>query len=495
MKPLKHFKFKAKQDYKTRLVLFGIFMILSALCFGLDYILFTGAGVVPGILTATIAAAAAGTENEVIEKLKNALTGFNLADPDTRNGLQNMIGNNGNAESSQKVVDKLDELLNAYKDSNKKPAEPTAKNSGIYRLLTDHELTSDDKDEKNRLAYNRYIRGIYNITRNSASPEILEAFAKMRDDAKHGIQNTGVNADGLYTIPTPMFNLLVDNLRASGIFMNDLTTVRMTRRMAVAPVLLASGHPAPSHKDEATPSTAKKYSVGTFTFGTQTFRVKDNGIIVPWTNEMDFDSIVNISELINAYVNEWFNILGDTYLFRGNNQAGDAKITGLYEYVSSMVPIEMDTTAFNSLKLDNFIDADGAVRSVDKPGMKRYMSPSVHSIIKKAKDANDRYQLDSAERLAGKIEGIPVTESDSCYAASETGANKACVINANLKKSFLAMLEGGGIEVLQTNVATWNDGTRDFNAFQENLWAIRINLPFDIVHPFVSRYSVIHTKA
>lgn len=494
MKPIKHFKMNAKQDIKPRLILFSIFMLLSALCLGLDFILFTGAGLLPGVFLAAVAAGSAGISNEAVENLKNALKDFNLTDPDTRQALKNMVADDGGTGDG-KIVDKLDELLNAYKQSTAKPSEPAAKNSGIYRLLTDHELTSEDKTEKNRLAYNRYIRGIYHITRNSASAEVLEAFSKMKDDAKHGIQNTGVNADGLYTIPTPMFNLLVDALRASGIFMNDLTQIRMNRRYAVAPVLGASGHPAPLFKAEATPSTAKKYSVGTFTFGTQDFRVKDNGIIIPWTNEMDFDSIVNMQELINQYVNEWFNILGDDYLFRGNGQTGNDKITGLYEYVSSMVAVEMDTTAFGSLKLDNFIDADGLVRSVDKPGMKRYMSPSVHSIIKKQKDTSGRYILESTERLAGTIEGMPVTESDSCYASSETGSNKACVINANLKKSFLALLEGGGIEVLQTNVATWNDGTRDFNAFQENLWAIRINLPFDIVHPFVNRYSVIHTKA
>lgn len=495
MKPIKHFKMRAKQDFKTRLILFSVFMLLGALCFGLDYILFTGAGVVPGVLMATVAAGTAGTNDEVIEKLKNALSGFNLTDPDTRTGLKNMIGDDGGTGGSQKVVDKLDELLNAYKENIKKPGEPGAKNSGIYRLLTDHENTSEDKAEKDRLAYNRYIRGIFNIKRNSAKPEVLEAFKLMQDDAKHGIQNTGVNADGLYTIPTPMFNLLVDTLRQSGIFMSDLTPIRMTRRYAVAPVLGAAGHPAPLFKAEATPSTAKKYSVGTFTFGTQEFRVKDNGIIIPWTNEMDFDSIVNIQDLINTYVNEWFNILGDDYLFRGNGQTGNDKVTGLYELVSSMVPVEMSTTNFSSLKLDDFITADGAVRAVDKPGMKRYMSPSVHAVVKKQKDQQDRYILDASERLAGTIEGMPVTESDSCYATSETGSNKACVINANLKKSFLAMLEGGGIEVLQTNVGVWNDGERDFNAFQENLWAIRINLPFDIQHPFANRYSVIKTKA
>ncbi len=492
MKPVKHFRTKKKHSIAPRIILFSVFFLIAAVCIATDSALGLGAGLV----TAFAAAGAAGTANidEVLESLKNSFKGFDLKDPETVQGLTNAV-KNGAVEGNKDLTDKLDELLNHMKNNFTKPSEPQNKHTGIYRLLTEHEMTSDDKAEKDRLAYNRYIRGIYNIKQNKANAETIELFVKMREDAKNGIQNTGVNADGLYTIPTPMFNLLIDTLRDSGIFMNDLTRVMMTRRYAVAPVLGAAGHPAPTFKAEATPSTAKKYAVGTFTFGTQEFRVKDNGIIIPWTNEMDFDSIVNIPELINQYVNEWFNILGDDYLFRGNSQTGNDKITGLYELVSSMVPITTDTTNFNSVSIDNFIDADGAVRAVDKPGMKRYMSPSVHALVKKKKDEQGRYLLDTSERLAGTIEGMPVTESDSCYATSETGSNKALVINANLKRSFLAMLQGGEIDVLQTNVATWNDGTRDFNAFQENLWAIRINMPFDIVHPFVNRYSVIKSKA
>lgn len=492
MKPIKHFQTKKTHSLVPRIVLFSIFILLAAVMVAMDSFIGLGAG----FLTATIAAGAAGTQNidEILTALKNSFKGFDLKDPETVQGLKDAVKDGAN-EGNKNLLDKLDELLLQMKNAVQKPGEQSGNQSGIYRLLTAHELTSDDKAEKDRLAYNRYIRGVYQIRQNKANAETLEAFSQMREDAKHGIQNTGVNADGLYTIPTPNFNLLLDKLRQSGIFMNDLTRIIMTRRYAVAPVLGAAGHPAPSFKAEATPGTAKKYAVGQFTFGTQAFRVKDNGIIIPWTNEMDFDSIVNIQELINQYVNEWFNILGDDYLFRGNSQTGDDKITGLYEYTSSMVPIETDTTGFNSIKLDNFIDADGAVRAVDKPGMKRYMSPSVHSVVKKQKDDTGKYLLDSSERLAGTIEGMPVVESDSCYANSETGSNKAMVINANLKKSYLAMLQGGEIDVLQTNVATWNDGTRDFNAFQENLWAIRINMPFDIVHPFVSRYSVIKTKS
>jgi HK97 family phage major capsid protein len=472
--------------------MFGIFMLMAGACFALDFLIFTGAGFLPGVLMATGAAAAAGASDDVITNLKNALSGFDLTDPNTQNAVRDIVGENN--QNSQ-VVDKLDELINAYKNSQSKPPE-TSNKPWYHSLLTDKENTSEDKNELQRLGFNRYVRNLHAMHLKVASPETETLMNKLRIELyeMNGLQTTNQPAEGGYTVPTPMFNLLVDQLRDSGLFMSELTQIRLNRRYAVAPTLMASGHPAPSFKAESTSATAKKYAVGNIVFGTMEFRVKDNGIIIPWTREMDFDSIADIGALINSFTQEWFNILGDTYLFRGNGETGNNKITGLYELVPSMNTNLTAGTGFNSIVLDDFITGDGKLRSVDKIGIKRYLSPSVHAEIKKQKDATGRYILDSTERLAGTIEGKPVVETDSAYAMSESGANKAVVINANLKKGYLALLNGIDIEVAQSNVAVFNDGTRDINAFQENITAIRLNMPFDIQHPFVARYNAIVTK-
>lgn len=506
MKPIKHFKYHKKKQVTLkslmpRFILFAIFIFASSLCLAADSIL----GVSAGLLLATGAAGAStNTIDNVMTAFKESLKGFDLKNPETANAVKNfykesgLLENqeNGLGEISGKLGQLIDEMKTANQNRNKIP-EGGIKKLWCHSLLTDHENTSEDEKELNRLGFNRYVKNLFLMHTGKASAEVIQTMQQLNIEIKqrHGLQTTNVDAEGGFTIPLPMLDLILDDLRQSGLFMSELTTLRLTRRHVVAPVLAAAGHPAPSIKLESTTAAAQRYAVGNIVFGTHEFRVKDNGVIIPWTSEMEFDSIVDMGALISQYVAEWFNIYGDDILFKGNAQAGNNKIYGLYELLASMQTVETSGNTFSTIHLDDFITADGNMRSVDKRNMKRYMSPSVHATIKKIKTVNQNYLLDSTERLAGTIEGKPVIESDSCYAMSESGANKAMVINGNLQKGYLALLNGMGISVEKTNVASWVDGEITRHAFQENLIAIRVNLPFDIQHPFPNRYVAIKTKA
>lgn len=506
MKPIKHFNYGKKRAPVTlkglmpRFVFFSIFIILAALCFAADSLLGFGGGV---ILALAATGATTDSLDTVLDNFKNEIKKFDLTDPATVTALKNAFGEDGLKKAllggSQNGISELSGKLGEFIDEMKNAARPAGIPQGgenkiwCHGLLTERERTSTDKEELNRLGMNRYIRTLVHAFKGSADPELLKAVREINAQ-RHDLQTAATAGEGGNLVPSPLMQLIVDAIRENGIWMRDTTIVRMNSGYAKFPVLAATGHPAPAFKKEAETANVRSYTVGNLVFGYCELKLKDNGMIIPWTAELDRDSISDIGALIKSYAGEYFGIYGDDILFRGNGQAGGDQIKGLYN-LAAYQSVETTGQTFDTVDIDNIIDADALLRTVDRPNVKRYMSPTVWALFKKMKDAQQRYKLDSQERINNVLEGKAVIETDSAYATSESGAAKPFITMMNPQRVYVGLQANADIQVLMSNVATWTDGAKTRNAFQENLLAIRLNMPFDITVPFESRIIQVKTKA
>ncbi len=485
---------------KTKnLFLFVLFGIAAALMLYLDTVV--GGMAAGSILIAT--GVATGSTEDVLEYFKNQLAKIDLTNPETLKGVKEAIGTDF-TNSINGLGTKLESLIEEVKNSQQKPAQVVEDAPWYNKILSADHLNSRMPDElKNKMAFNKFARLQFKQLRNGLKPEDMAILAETRDNIamQHKVQNETTDADGGYLVPVPTGNLLLDAIRENGIWMNDCTIVPLGSNTIKIPVLASSGHTTTAastlFKKETSTATPRRYSVGSYTFGIAQLLLKDYGFIIPITKELEEDGIADIMSLVRQYVGEYFGILGDDILFRGNGQSSTDQTLGIYEY-TDLTEYEIGGTAFTNLIYDNIINGDAEHRTVDRANLKRYMSPSVWAFIKTMKNGAGNYILDSQERLNNVLEGKPVVETDSAYTMAETAVSTPMIITGNFKRILVGIKAGIGMQavnVSQSDIASFYDGTNTRHMWQENMVGIRVNMRFDIVCPLQNRLVALTTKA
>lgn len=472
---------KGKQDLVPRLVFFSIFMVLAAICMSLDAIAGLGATsilTVGGGLVLATGAAVAMTPDEFLAQRKHALTSVDLTSPEKVEAFKNAI-----ADGNKPVADKLTELITEIK-AGRAISETPANQHFYTHLLSEKENGSQDEKEKYRLGFNRYVRTMYRAHKNIAQPEEIIALQKAHQ-FMHSTQITSSDSLGGYGLPVQTGNVIFDALRDSGMFFGKTTVFDVALRAGSTfrlPTVGASGHPAPSRVAEA---GAKP--VANMTFGLTTFTLEKYACIIPWSDEMDQDSVIDMEQIIRQFAPDYFNILFDDILFRG-----DANIDGIYDFTTTYQ--EIGGTSFSSVTVDDIIRAEGKMRAADLVGAEWFMAPSVWAELQTKKGAGDGQYLISQNDVSGMmLRGRKVNLTDSAYALSESGAAKPFITLGNLKKAYVARKGGLGISV--SDVASWVDGETTKHAFQENLTAIRLEMRADLQMPFPLRIVQVKTAA
>lgn len=381
-----------------------------------------------------------------------------------------------------------EELKKQNELTNKLPQNPqhVINYSNSYKhFLSEDELKMNMPEEDQRkLGFNRLVKNLYLQHKNQIAPSAQEQMNNYLKTAnpfqKHGIQNEGTNADGKYLVPTPTANLLLDDLRGSGLFFSETTQIPMTANTLKMPTIAAGGHPSLAYVAE---QGAK--AVSNFTIGQIDLSLKKYACLVPWTDELMEDAIADIEALVRQYSSDYFGILTDDILFKG-----DAQINGLEDMTTTFVTTS--SSSFTSATIDNIIDMIGSLRSVDLVNAKFYMTPSVWAMLHKLKaSGSGEYLISLAEFNAKTLLGIPVVFTDSTYTVAESGTGKKFITLGNLKKVFVGIKKG--IQIAVSNVASFVDGVTTHHSFQENLTVIRIEQRFDMDCAFPTR--IVQLKA
>jgi HK97 family phage major capsid protein len=304
-------------------------------------------------------------------------------------------------------------------------------------------------------------------------------FTSKLAEFRHALQSEGTPSAGGYTVPTDTMKLIADDIRDNGITLGKVSVIPVGTNLIKLPTLSTVLTP------EYTEEGAQKPVVN-YTFGVTTFTIKKYSFIIPFTDELLEDSSSDLEAYLRQNIGEYYGILLDNILFRG-----DTQISGLYGLNTTFQPTS--GTGFSSVEVDDLINAVGLLRTVDLKGAEWYMAPSVWAHLHTKKDEQGRYLLSEYDIKNKTLLGIPVTLTDSAYAMSETGADKPFITLGNLKKVYMAMR--AGMTMSRSNEASFNDGNTQRSAFQDNLTLFRTEMRFDLQAPFASRIVQIKTAA
>ena len=365
----------------------------------------------------------------------------------------------------------LDEVKKITPSSVQVPGPAGRNAKWFYHFLADKEKSMADQTEARRIAFNRYVHA---ILKPEGSP-----FAAKLAEFKNALQTEGTAAAGGYTVPVDTMKLIADDIRDNGITLGKVSVIPVGTNLIKLPTLSTVLTPAYTQEGAAKP-------VVNYTFGVTTFTIKKYSFIVPFTDELLEDSSSDLEAYLRQNIGEYYGVLLDNILFRG-----DGQIEGLY---AQNTAFQLTSgSGFASVSVDDLINAVGLLRTTDLKGAEWYMSPSVWAHLHTKKDEQGRYLLSEYDIKNRSLLGIPVTLTDSAYSMSESGASKPFITLGNLKKVYMAMRSG--MTMARSNEASFNDGGTQRSAYQDNLTLFRTEMRFDMQTPFASRIVQVKTTA
>lgn len=387
--------------------------------------------------------------------------------------------------SNIKLDEGLQGILNELKSANEKltvqKEDNATKPEWTNSFLSDKEKTMSDSKEKYNIGFNRLIIASARDYKGIASAEQKNALAEYY---KNAIQSEGTTTTGGYLLPTPTASLVIDDLRASGLFFSKTTMYDMYTNTLKIPTIAATGHPSPSR---VAAGAAKP--VSNYTFGQITLNLIKYACLIPWEDEFNQDNpVMDFEKLIRAYTADYFGILFDNILFRG-----DAYINGIEDFTTTYQTTS--GTAFTSFTDDDIIRMIGLLRAGDLVGAEFYMSPSVWAEIG-TKRGSDGHALVSDYAYATRtLKGFPVNLTDSAYAMSESGAGKTIMTLGNLKKVYVGTQNGMTFQMDKSNSASYIDGETTVHGFQQNVTVMRLEKRVDMDIAFPTRLVQLRSAA
>ncbi len=214
------------------------------------------------------------------------------------------------------------------------------------------------------------------------------------------------------------------------------------------------------------------------TFGLVTQTLKKLAAIVPMTEEILEDSLINITQLVAELFAEAVSKEEDTQFFNGTGSPWTGILNnGSVGSVSLAATLGMADVTFEKL-----VDMQDACPSGALIGAKYYMHRHVLSYLRKlradAVSSNDKkgmFLLPPTKADLEDILGFPIELSDALPSKTLTGVNKPFVIFGNLK---MAAIFGDKQQIraklLDQATITDGDGQTTLNLAEQDMIALRL---------------------
>ena len=389
------------------------------------------------------------------------------------------------ANFKETVADPIADLtaeLKVQNEQNKlvKVATDIINSKNSYKLfLTEKERTAPEEEQR-ALGFGYMVRDMYNRYTGKPTEEGENRLKAFQEFQKNTLQSEGTSSAGGILVPTPTLGLIMDDLRESGLFFSKTTMYNLSGKDATIPTLTTHATPAPVAEGGAK-------AVSNLVFGSATLTLKKYACLIPFTDELIQDSIIDLEAMVRNLAKEWFGTVTDNILFDG-----DTAINGLADLTTTF--ITTSATNNQSVTIDNIINTIGAVRSVDLINAEFYMSPSVWANLHTKKGStNDHYYLSPDEIRTKTLMGFPVVLTDSLPASSAgASSGQKFIVFGNLKKVIVGTKNGMTIDIATSNVASYDD-SGVVSAFQNNLTVVRLEKRLGMTVPFPLRIVQIKT--
>jgi len=214
------------------------------------------------------------------------------------------------------------------------------------------------------------------------------------------------------------------------------------------------------------------------TFGLVTQTLKKLAAIVPMTEEILEDSLINITQLVAELFAEAVAKEEDTQFFNGTGSPW----TGILNNGSVGSVSLAATLGMSSVSFEKLVDMQDSCPSGALIGAKYYMHRHVLSYLRKlradavsASDGKGAFLLPPTKADLEDILGFPIELSDALPSKTLTGVNKPFVIFGNLK---MAAIFGDKQQIraklLDQATITDGDGQTTINLAEQDMIALRL---------------------
>lgn len=223
-------------------------------------------------------------------------------------------------------------------------------------------------------------------------------------------------------------------------------------------------------------------------FGIVTQTLKKLAVIIPMSEEILEDSLINLTQLLGELVAEAISKEEDLQFFNGTGSpwTGILNTSG-----TGLVTMDTGETAFTDITADHLLDMQDELPSGAFAGAKYYMHRSVFNVVRKLKDddGNYIYQRPQGTQPA-TIWDMPYELSDAFPAKGDTAADSPFVIFANLKTATVfGDKQQIRVKMLDQATITDTDGETQVNLAEQDMVALRfmervgfvVTLPLAIV--------------
>lgn len=207
-------------------------------------------------------------------------------------------------------------------------------------------------------------------------------------------------------------------------------------------------------------------------FGIVTQTLKKLAVIIPMSEEILEDSLINLTELLGTLVAEAISKEEDAQFFAGTGSpwTGVLNTSG-----TGLVTMGTGDTAFTDITADDLLDMQTEMPTGSDAGAKYYMHKSVFNVVRKLKDDNGNYIYQAPQgTVPATIWDKPYVLSDSFPAVSATASDTAFVIYANLQTATVfGDKQQIRVKMLDQATITDTDGETQVNLAEQDMIALR----------------------
>lgn len=295
-----------------------------------------------------------------------------------------------------------------------------------------------------------WFKGLYDMSRGKA----------VADDLLY----TGVDGQGGYLVPTEIMAEIARLLPQKSLVAQKATFFPQEVPTVNLPTLvsgLAVTYPnETAQKDDDIP-----------VFGQVVYALKTAAVIVPMSNQLIEDSVVDIVSFVNTLIAESFATDLDTRAFAN----ATSPYTGILSGAGKNVTLDAGETIAD-ITFGDLMDMIAQLQTTAIAGAEWFMSPTVFAVLKKMKDSTNQ-PINFGPLAPGLVPypalaGYPLNLSDNMPTATNGGsADTPVFFFGNIKNLWIGRSSSLSLSMSKEASITVTDGT--ISAFQRNLTLIR----------------------
>jgi HK97 family phage major capsid protein len=354
----------------------------------------------------------------------------------------------------QVLADKLEKMLDErtkgveekyaqkFEDWKAEQKELIEKKAGIYNT----DIQSDRKELQNR-----FRKTIFALKRND--------YATLKD------LSTDVDASGGYTVDEELRAEIHGLVTEYGVSRREMTvltmsapTIKLNKRGTDVSVYWTDEMGAKTSTD--------------FTISQVSLTLNKLAAIVPMSDEILEDSEIDLVSYTASRVAEKIAEQEDEAAFNGDGSSTYGGYTGILSGAGNTVT--MTGTTFASIDADDILDMIDALPTGHQANAKFYIHRTNMSHIRSLKDTTGAYIYQRpSESGPATIWGKPVVEVEVMPTSSDSAANTAFVLYADLKKSSYVGIKGGLKMDVSNQATVTSTESGDLNLFRQDMTALR----------------------